>query len=154
MIDKPQIVQTSAQPAAVIHITVPREEIQTVMGPAMAEVHSVAAAQGVAPAGPMFSHHLRMDPNVFDFEVGLPVSARVNSAGRVQPSELPAARVARTVYHGSYEGLADAWGEFMGWIEAEGLSPAPDLWECYLSGPESSPDPADWHTELNRPLVG
>lgn len=154
MIDKPQIVQTTAQPAAVIRITVPREEIQTVMGPAMAEVHSVATAQGVAPAGPMFSHHLRMDPNVFDFEVGLPVSAPVTRAGRVQPSELPAARVARTVYHGPYEGLADAWSEFMGWIEAERLSPAPDLWECYLSGPESSPHPANWRTELNRPLLG
>ena len=28
----------------------------------------------------------------------------------------------------------------------------PDLWECYTVGPESSPDSADWRTELNRPL--
>jgi hypothetical protein len=27
------------------------------------------------------------------------------------------------------------------------------LWECYLSGPESSTDPAAWSTELNRPLL-
>jgi len=39
------------------------------------------------------------------------------------------------------------------WITAEGHSPAPDLWECYVAGPESNPDPANWRTELNRPLV-
>ena len=30
---------------------------------------------------------------------------------------------------------------------------APDLWECYVAGPESNPDPATWRTELNRPLT-
>jgi effector-binding domain-containing protein len=62
-------------------------------------------------------------------------------------------KVARTVYHGPYEGLGDAWGEFMEWIEANGHTPAPDLWECYTAGPESNPDPAAWRTELNRPLI-
>ena len=154
MLDKPQIVHTNAQPAAVIRITIPRDEIRTVMGPGMAEVQAAVADQGVAPAGPMFSHHLRMDPDVFDFEIGLPLTASITAAGRVQPGELPAARVARTVYHGPYEGLADAWGDFMAWIESAGHTPAPDLWECYVSGPESSSNPAEWRTELNRPLVG
>ena len=53
------------------------------------------------------------------------------------------AAVARTV-----------WGEFMTWIDAEGLTPAPGLWEQYVVGPESSPNPADLRTELNRPLIG
>jgi effector-binding domain-containing protein len=63
-------------------------------------------------------------------------------------------RVARTVYRGPYEGLGTAWGEFNAWIAANGHTPAPDLWECYVAGPESSPDPATWRTELNRPLIG
>ena len=41
-----------------------------------------------------------------------------------------------------YEGLGDAWGEFGTWIDAEGLTVAPNLWESYVTGPESSPDPA------------
>ena len=60
----------------------------------------------------------------------------------------------RTVYHGPYEGLGDAWGEFNDWLVAEGHTPAPDLWECYVTGPEANSDPATWRTELNRPLVG
>jgi effector-binding domain-containing protein len=61
--------------------------------------------------------------------------------------------VARTVYHGDYEGLPVAWAEFKEWIEANGHSCAVDLWERYLVGPESSDNPADWRTELNRPLA-
>jgi effector-binding domain-containing protein len=62
--------------------------------------------------------------------------------------------VARVVYRGPYEGLGAAWGEFDAWIAANGHKPGTDLWECYVAGPESSPDPAAWRTELNRPLVG
>ena len=62
--------------------------------------------------------------------------------------------MARTVYHGPYEGLGAAWGEFMDWIAANGHTPADDLWEVYSVGPETSPDPAGWRTEFNRPLVG
>jgi effector-binding domain-containing protein len=94
-----------------------------------------------------------MDPDTFDFEIGVPVTGPVSPAGRVKPGQLPATTVARTVYHGAYEGLAAAWGEFGAWIVANGHTPAPNLWECYAAGPESSPDPASWRTELNRPLI-
>lgn len=151
MFDKPQIVQTDAQLTAVIRLTIPRAEIRNVMGPAISEVKAVVAAQGVA-AGPVFSHHLRMDPDVFDCEIGVPVTATVSATGRVKASQLPASTVAQTVYHGSYEGLGSAWGEFGNWIAAEGHESAPDLWECYVAGPESNPDPATWRTELNQPL--
>jgi len=153
MLDKPRIEQTDVQLTAVIRLTIPRAEIQSVMGPALAEVMAAIGAQGIAPAGPVFSHHLRMDPDTFDFEVGVPVMAPVSTTGRVKASQLPAATVAQTVYHGPYEGLGSAWAEFVEWIVAEGHKPAPDLWECYVTGPESNPDPATWRTELNRPLL-
>lgn len=153
MLDKPQIAQTAAQATAVIRLTIPRAEIQHVMGPGYREVMAAVAAQGIAPVGPWFTHHLRMDPDTFDFEICVPVAAPISAAGRVKPGELRAATVARTVYHGPYEGLPAAWGEFMAWIAAQGHTPAPDLWERYVAGPESSPDPAVWRTELNRPLI-
>jgi effector-binding domain-containing protein len=154
ILDEPRIVRTAARQAAVIRLTIPRSEIQQVMGPAIGEVMAALGAQGVSPAGPVFTHHLRMDPATFDFEVGVPVASPVSPAGRVKPGELPAARVVRTVYRGPYEGLGPAWGEFEKWIEGEGLKPAPDLWERYVRGPESGPDPAAWRTELNKPLMG
>lgn len=153
MIDTPEITQSEARLIAYIPVTVPREEICHVMGPGIQELYATLGAQGLAPAGPWLTHHLRVPTDTFEFEICVPVAAPVTPTGRVQAGELRATRVARTVYHGPYEGLGDAWGEFMKWIEAEGLTPAPDLWEVYAVGPESSDNPADWRTELNRPLA-
>jgi effector-binding domain-containing protein len=154
MIDEPTIARTSEQLTAMVRITIPRAEIQKAMGPGINEVKAAIAAQGIATAGPWLTHHLRMDPKVFDFEICVPVKSPVSATGRVKPGRLPAARVARTVYHGPYEGLGAAWGEFGDWIKAKGLNPAEDLWEVYTVDPESNPDPSSWRTELNRPLRG
>jgi effector-binding domain-containing protein len=154
MIDSPQIVHTAASPIAVLHLTIPRSEIQKVMGPGIQELMATIAAQGITPTGPWFTHHLRMQPDTFDFEIGVPVSAPIVAAGRVRPSERPALRVARAVYRGPYEGLGNAWGEVMTWIAAQGLEHAADLWETYAAGPESGSDPAAWQTVLERPLSG
>ena len=145
--------QTKDQLTAVIHLTIPRDQIQEVMGPGLGEWMATIAAQGVKPTGPWFSHHLKMAPDTWDFEISVPVTAPVVAAGRVKPSQWPAMKAARTIYHGPYEGLGDAWGEFMDWIAANGHKPAPDLYECYVAGPESSPDPANWRTELTKPLT-
>lgn len=154
MIDEPEVTQTSARPAAVIHLSIARAEMPKVMGPAIGEVLAAVRAQGIGPAGALFAHHLKMTPETFDFELGFPVTGPVVAVGRVFASELPAAKVARTVYQGPYEGLSTAWGEFMQWIEAHGHTPAADFWETYLVGPESGPDSSRWRTEFTRPLVG
>jgi effector-binding domain-containing protein len=154
MLDTPQITQTADQQTAVIHVTVPREDIQKVMGPGIQELMSTVAAQGIGPAGPWFTHHLRKPSDTFDFEISVPVTAPVTPTGRVKPSQWPAMTVARAVYSGPYEGLGSAWGEFEAWIKANGHKPATELWEVYVAGPESGSDPANWRTELNRPLTG
>jgi len=153
MLATPQIIKTDAQQAAVIHLTIPRSEMMKMFGPAVGELMSELAAQGVEPVGAVFAHHLKMTPDNFDFELGVKVAAPVNPAGRVKPGQLPAAKVARTVYSGPYEGLPAAWGEFDKWMNANGHEQAGNLWEVYSVGPQSSPDPANWRTELNRPLT-
>jgi effector-binding domain-containing protein len=153
MLDTPHFIQTNEQPAAVIRITVSRAEISHVMGPAIAEVMDAIAAQGAELVGPCFTYHMERPSDLFDFEVGFPVNGPITPVGRVKTGKLPAAKIVRTTYSGGYEGLASAWGEFCAWIETEGLNPQDSLWECYLSGPESNPDPATWRTELNRPLI-
>lgn len=154
MLDTPQIVETTSQTAAVIHLTVPRGEMMNVFGPAVGELMAALAAQGVKPESAVFAHHLKMSPDCFDFELGVTVSTPIEASGRVKSGELPAAKVARAVYSGPYEGLPAAWGEFQTWIQANGYQQADDLWEVYSVGPHSTPDPAGWRTQLNRPLKG
>lgn len=153
MIDPPQIVQTTAQIAAALRLTVPGNEIQNVMGPGLGEVLGAVQSQGHESAGPWFTHHLKIEPGVFDFEICVPLAAAIVAVGRVSCLTIPELHAARTIYRGPYEGLAAAWGEFDAWIRSSGFTPAPDLYECYEAGPESSPDPSQWRTELTRPLV-
>jgi len=153
VIESPKIVETAAQQIAFIPLSVPRNEIQVVMGPGIREVIAAVTAQGIAIVGPWFTWHVRRPSDSFDFKICLPVATPVSPVGRVQAGELPAATVARTVYSGGYEGLGAAWGELGAWIADSALTPREDLWECYTLGPETSDDPAAWRTELNRPLV-
>lgn len=153
MLEAPHITHSSEQQAAVIRLTIPRHQIQTMMGPGIQEIIAAVVAQGIGPTGPVFSHHFSMQPDTFDFEIGVPVSSAVAPVGRVRPGRLPAAKVARTLLHGGYEGLPDGWGQFMAWLDNEGVPKAPDLWEVYVKGPESDPDPSTWRTELNQPLL-
>ena len=154
MIETPRIIEVAAQTTAVIHLTVPRDEIRKVMGPGISEVLATVAAQGLKPTGPWFTHHFRAPSEFFDFEVGVPIPTPVVAAGRVRPGHLPAAaRVVRAVHHGSYEGLGPAWGKLDAWIATNGHAPAAELWEHYAVGPESGPDSSAWRTELYRPLL-
>ena len=154
MIDAPRITQSTAQHTACIYLIIPRAEMMRVFGSAIEELVATLAAQGMPPTGSAFAHHLKMSPGTFDFEVGFTTATPATPAGRVKPGRWPAQRVAHTVYHGPYDGLPSAWGEFTAWMEANRLSQAEDLWEHYVTGPQSSPDPATWRTELYRPLIG
>jgi effector-binding domain-containing protein len=153
MIDAPRIVESPAQRIAFIHLVVPREQIQQVMGPAISEVYAALAAQGLAPAGPWFTHHARPPGAEFDFDACVPVGRDVMPVGRVKAGERVAARVARAEYRGGYEGLAGAWPELRAWATKGGHVLRPDLWEVYAVGPEVGPDTSKWCTELNQPLV-
>lgn len=154
MLEAAEIVQSVAQTAAVIRLKVAQRDLPKVMRPAVEELMVVIADQGLTQVGPLFNHYLSMAGGLFDFEVGVPVSRRVAPTGRVKPGTLPAARVARTIYYGPYDGLHAAWQEFGDLLRGHGLKPAPGLWESYVVGPETNPDPAAWATELNQPLMG
>ena len=159
MIDPPQITDAQRQIAAVVHLQCPRDEIKSLAGPAISEVLDALNSQGQTPQGPMFMHHLTMSSAEFDVEVGFPVATPIVAQGRVRPGQLPATRVARTVYHGAYEGLHGAWDAFGKRLERDGLvdrrllAPIRTLWERYLVGPETTPDTSQWRTELNLPLA-
>lgn len=62
-------------------------------------------------------------------------------------------KVAKTIYHGPYEGLAGAWADFDARIVAQGHTPAESLFETYLTDHTLNPDPDTYLTELTRPIV-
>lgn len=89
-----------------------------------------------------FAHHFKTTDEAFDFDICVPVSAPVTAVGRLRSWQRPAIKV-----------LRDARHDFSLWVVADGHETADDLYECYLVGPESSPEPTDWRTELSRPAI-
>ena len=153
MIEPLRILQTTPQLTASIPIKVPREEIRHVMGPALAELNAAVAAQNVAIIGPWFTHHFRNPGEVFDFEICLPVATSVAPVDRTKPGQWPAMKIVQTTFHGGYESLGNAWGEFIGIIKSAGHQTADGLYESYAVGPEMSPDPSAWRTVLSKELL-
>jgi mannose-6-phosphate isomerase-like protein (cupin superfamily) len=153
MIDSPKLVDTPRRLVAAVRLTIPKDQIQNAMGPAIAEAMSVVAEQGLAVVGPWFCAHDRMDPNEWDCDVCVEVASPVAPQGRVKPGVLQPTRVVQTNYRGPYEGLGDGWGAFGSWIAANGFVGAPNLFERYCVGPESGGESSTFVTELNRPLM-
>ena len=153
MIEPPHLVVTEPQHYAFLRLMCPSAEIQQVMGPGIQEVYAAVAEQGVKPAGPWFTHHLARPVLHCDFEICVPVAAPFKPTGRVEAGEWPAMTVARTVYHGRYQGLPAAWGELEKFVKQQPGRPGSDIWERYLVNPNSNPEPSEWRTELNWPLL-
>ena len=152
MLEGPQILDVPAVQVAVIHVRVPRTDIRATMIAGRKELYDTISEQGIAAASPFFTHHLVLDDAFFDFNLGVAVDPPVRASGRVEPGTLPGGTIARGVYLGPYEGLAQAWPEIDDWIAAQGRIPYDDLWEVYLTDPAHVPDPADYRTQLNRRL--
>ena len=131
------------------------------MAISLLDAEVVGMANGLLPSlridGPLCSQELRSatgllceahgDPgHVVEAGLECPHDQRLSSRtglspiyacfGRVVSREIPPVRVARTIYRGSYEQLANGWEEFAAWMAMTGHVPGPDLHECYTVGPE------------------
>jgi effector-binding domain-containing protein len=154
MIETPSIVHTEPRHYAAVRRTVPLHEIGKIMGPSVQAVQAALEAQGRKPTGPWFTHHFVRPMEFFDLEICFPVDAPIETAGEVYSAVWPATTVARTVFHGNYNGLPKAWGELEAWMVASERPLGSEFWEVYAVNPQSEPDPANWRTELNWPVAG
>lgn len=123
---------------------------------------SAATGQGgFAPAGPAFSLYRGITGTglgeTVDLEVGYPVdvplAAAVEVDGvRVEPSSLPATRLAVAKHTGPYELLPEAWGAFIDALRADGHAPEDVCWEAYDTEPGPDVDPETLVTGLAVPV--
>jgi effector-binding domain-containing protein len=130
-----QFVDLQAQHAAVVCGHATAEELPDFLGGAFGEVIAALDEQGLHPTGAPFGRYRPVD-GAFDVEVGFPSSDVVKPEGRVEASELPGGRVARTMHVGAYGDVGAAYEAAIGWLTDEGYVVTGAPWECYLDGPE------------------
>lgn len=136
-----------------VALAYPMERIRELFDETFAALFPALGANGLRPVGPPFSLHRRMPTDTVDIEVGIPVDHPLEAPVDVEgvtltPAVLPAGRIAVVSYFGAYDGLGDAWGRFMGDIDAGGHQPDFPFWEIYATEPEPDMDPSTLRTDL------
>lgn len=131
-----QFVDLQAQHVAVVRGRIGHDEVGEFLGGAFGEVITVLDKQGLHPTGPPFSRYRPLEGGGFDAEAGFPCNDVVKPEGRVEASELPGGRAARTIHTGPYGEVGAAYEAATAWLIDEGCVPEGEPWECYLDGPE------------------
>ena len=115
----------------------------------------VSAAGSVKPdRHPVILYHndLAQDDD-FSFEVCFPVARRLPGAAGVACRELPAGRVAFTIFKGPYDTIWNAYVELHAWIAEHGYAMAGPVRETGILTDDDTDDPREWVTELAVPLA-
>jgi effector-binding domain-containing protein len=138
---------------ASIRLEIPREDISTVMDPAISELVAALVDQGIQPAGDLISYHHRRPTHSFDCEIAIPINTTLQNVGRVRNSVLPAASFISAEYVGPYEGLHSAWQEFLLAIDGSGQITTEVFFERYHKENLPHADPATYRTTLYKQLA-
>ena len=111
----------------------------------------VVGAEGLAPAGPMFTRYHRLGP-IAELEVGVPLMQTVRPHPRVINSTLPAGSAVYASCIGSRAKLVQTVNALHEHVQAAGLTEAGGYWEYYLTEPIPGLDVC--HVEYYLPVVG
>jgi effector-binding domain-containing protein/DNA-binding transcriptional MerR regulator len=128
------------------------------IGRLIGEVFGFLGRKGIQPVGAPFTiwHDHDFKDTEVDAELAVPVNVSAANAvsgnEKVKISQLPAAAMACVIHQGSYDDFGQAYTALGEWIEANGYRICGSNREIYLSGPESSPDPANYVTEIQFPV--
>jgi DNA-binding transcriptional MerR regulator len=143
-----------AQAAIAIQATVDREDMLDWWQGALGELHAIASAQRLEPAGAsggIYSSEIfqngRGQATVF-----IPTDAAPRSVGRVEAMTVPRAELAVTVHRGSLDDCDLTYGKLGEHVLRHEISIDGPLREYYLVGFLDAPDPESWKTEIGWPI--
>ncbi|QUH02911.1 GyrI-like domain-containing protein [Saccharopolyspora erythraea] len=150
---EPELLVVEPVTTAAIRDVVAMSAIRDFFDNSFSTIAGVLAAQSVAPTGAAFGLYHQPPGDILDIEVGFPTDRAVQPEGPVFVGTLPGGRVARTIHVGGFDGLGSSWERLRDWIQRQGLTPGPVMWEVYLVEPAPDMDPSALRTELNWTLA-
>ncbi len=128
-------------------------ELSTKMQEMMPKVGMYAMNNGIKMAGAPFTYYHKWDEenNATMFSCCVPTTEKViSSESDILTGQLKPFKAVKTTLMGDYDNLAEAWDTGMKYVqdnnlEFEGEGP---MLEVYMNDPMSTPNPADWKTEI------
>ena len=141
-------------PAIAVRDVVDRADMLPWWQGALGELHAIAKAQRLSPAGPsggLFASEIfqqdRGEATVF-----IPVDGAVRPVGRVVPIVVPAAELAVVTHHGSLDDADITYGALGSYVMRHELSVDGPLREFYLRSAQDVDDPGEWQTQIGWPI--
>lgn len=128
----------------------PSQLRHTIAG-AQDQVLEVIGAEGLAPAGPLFTRYHRIGP-IADLEVGVPLAQTIRQHPTVMNSTLPGGPALHAVCVGSHTNLIQTVRALNEHAAAVGLKTNGGYWEYYLAEPIPGLDLCS--VEFYLPVVG
>lgn len=141
------------QPYVAVRTTTPMAAIGTSMGELFGRLYGWLGAHHETATGAPWARYLSVGPDEVEVEVAAPVRTEAVGDGGVSSGVLPACEVATTLHVGPYDHLEDAYAAVSTWLQAHGRQPSGAMWEVYLNGPDTEPDPGRWKTLVCYPYM-
>ena len=149
-----EIKDVPAQDVLLIRERVPQEKLSEVIPAAFNEIAAYLHEHGLEPVGPPVTVSPYADEEgMVAIENGWAVPTSVPGSGRIEAATLPACTVLAYKHRGHYSELDRSYRALQALVESEGLSVAGEPREVYWTDPDELPDPADWVTEIQFPIV-
>lgn len=136
-----------------VHEVVPMERLTEFFDRAFGAAAGGVAALGVPPAGPAVAVYRGEVTDEVDLTAGFFVPLDAPAAGEgMADVRLPEGPAVVTVHVGPYDTLEQTYAALGEWMTAEGLTARDVMWEEYLDGPDTEPEPARWRTRVVTPV--
>ena len=129
------------------------DDIKEKMSEMLPKISGYASKNRILMAGSPFVNYHKWDEenNAVIFSCCIPTTTQViTTESDILTGQLEPFKAVRTTLQGDYQNLKEAWDETFKYIENYKLIPseAGPMLEVYLTGPETTPNPADWVTEI------
>lgn len=151
--EEPAQVHCAAQPTAVVRETVAMAALTEFFSRAFGAVIAEAQRQNVQLAGPPFALYRGMPTETVDVEAGFPIAGGLADTGTVVTGTLPETDAFEAIHTGPYDTLGKTYSAVQDRIREAGKNPSDAMWEFYLNGPQTEPDPLKWQTKVVWPVL-
>lgn len=162
MTNQARVDERSVVGIAGVRCTVPLGQLGDIIAPSLDKAMAWLKARAVRPSGaPLIRYHFcptvpSNDASV-DVCIAWPISTPISPDDSIAVESIPGGTYASLVFTGAENGIAGN-AALLSWIDENGLTP--DCWqqsggeafagrvEYLIDGPEDSPDPSTWRSEV------
>ncbi|MDC7246666.1 MAG: GyrI-like domain-containing protein [Sphaerochaetaceae bacterium] len=131
-----EIREVTQQNTLMVRLITSLSRISEVMKEVYTEIGTFMQHRGIEYTGAPYAMYYNMDMEALDLEIGFPVTAPVETEGRISNGTIPGGKIATTVHKGPYDTLEKTYMELLAFVRDKGVEVEEQwMYEYYLNDP-------------------